>query len=129
MFRTIGPIHWLVAASTVFAGGCSIETRPPAYPERPITYEAAQPAPAVAPEPVVIQAPPAPPPVAVAQPVPPPPPYSDYGWVSGYHRWNGRTYEWQRAHYERRPHPRARYVPGPWERRGRRHVWIEGHWN
>jgi hypothetical protein len=127
MLKTIGPIHWLVAASAVCAGGCSIDTRPPAYPERPVIYEAAQPLPAVAPEPVVIHAPPAPPP---GPPLPPPPPSSaDQDWIAGHHRWNGRTYVWYPAHDERRPHPHARYVPGHWERRGRGHIWIEGHWD
>jgi hypothetical protein len=126
MFRTIGPIHWLIAASAVGVGGCSIETRPAAYPERPVIYEAAQPAPA--PEPVVIQAPPAPPPGPPAQPVLRPP-SPDYGWTAGHYRWNGHTYVWQRARYERRPHPHARYVPGHWERRGHARIWIEGRWD
>jgi hypothetical protein len=126
MLKTIGSTHWLIAASTLFAGACSIETRPPAYPERPVIYEAAQPA--VVPAPVVLQAPPAPPPAPPIVAVPPPPP-PDQEWIAGHHRWNGRTYVWHNAHYERRPYPRARYVPGHWERRGRSRIWIEGHWN
>ena len=128
MLKTIDPIHWIIAASTVLAGGCSIETRPPAYPVRPVIYQAAQPTPAVVPEPVVIHAPPAPrpgPPVVAV----PPPPSPDHDWIAGHHRWNGRTSVWRKAHYERRPHPDKRYVPGHWERRGRAQIWIEGHWD
>jgi hypothetical protein len=111
MFETIGPIHWLIAASALYAGGCSIETRPPAYyPEQPVVYEA----------------PPALPPAA---PVPPPPPSPDQTWIAGHHRWNGHTYVWHEAHYERRPHAHARYVPGHWERRGRGRTWIDAHWD
>ena len=79
------------------------------------------------PQAVVVQSPPpapAPPPPEVV----PPPPSPEHIWIVGYHRWNGRAYEWQRGHYERRPHANARYVAGHWEMRGSGHVWIDGHW-
>jgi hypothetical protein len=126
MFRTISLMHWLVAASTALAAGCSIETRPAAYPARPVIYETAQPAVIPAPEPVVVEAPPAPPPSL--EPIPPPP-SPDHEWIAGHYERVGPTYVWHRARYERRPHPHARYVPGHWERRGRGRIWIEGRWN
>jgi hypothetical protein len=75
--------------------------------------------------------------VVVADPPPPPPPVVEYVpppptvgvvWVAGYHRWNGHGYVWQRGRYDRPPHPRARYIPGHWQMRGRGRLWINGHW-
>jgi WXXGXW repeat (2 copies) len=128
MSKSIGPIHWLMAVSTV-CGGCYVETRPPAQPAQAVVYEPAQPAAAVtpAPAPVVVEAPPAPPPAPPAEPVPPPP-SPEHVWVAGHHRWNGHVYVWERGRYERRPHGRARYVAGHWERRDRGHTWVDGHW-
>jgi hypothetical protein len=71
--------------------------------------------------------PPAPPPPPV-EPAPPAPPAPDQEWVVGYYRWDGRAYAWERGHYERRPHPGARWNPGHWEARGRGKVWIEARW-
>jgi hypothetical protein len=33
--------------------------------------------------------------------------------------------EWHEGHYERAGH---RYVENRWERRGNRHIWIDGGW-
>jgi hypothetical protein len=116
---TKGPIltitNRLLAALPVLSGllvsGCYVESGPPPATAEPVYVQAPPPAPA----------PPAPEAV-------PPAPSPEHAWVPGYHRWNGRAYEWQNGHYERRPHSNARYVAGHWERRDRGHTWVEGHW-
>jgi hypothetical protein len=137
------PLPALLALSLVpvSAAGCYVESRPP--PPRQPVYEQAPPPPA--PPPPVTEAPPPPAPLPPAQtevvvesePPPPPPPEQEvvppppgpeFVWVAGVHRWDGRRYVWERGRYERRPHPRARWVGAHWERRARGHAWIAGHW-
>ena len=113
-----GPIviaaNRLLAALPVLAilsiSGCYVESGTPP-PANPAYVEAPPPAPTP------------PPPEAV-----PPAPSPEHVWVAGYNRWNGRAYEWQSGHYERRPHSNAQYVAGHWEKRDRGHVWVDGHW-
>lgn len=56
------------------------------------------------------------------------PPGAGYVWTPGYHRWNGRAYEWYGGRWVLPPRPRAVWVPAHWVRR--RHGWylVEGHW-
>jgi hypothetical protein len=141
-------------ASLALVGGCEVEADvpPPAAPPPPTVTVSAQvqaaptpPAPpppdpppppeAEAPPPpapptgeVVVEVPPPAPAVVVEAP-PPPSPGVEFVWAPGYHRWWGGRYVWVRGHYERRPHPGARYWPGHWERHARGHVWIEAHWD
>ena len=96
--------------STLLVSGCYVESGPP--PAADPTYVAVPP-----------PAPPPPPPE-----VAPPAPSPDSVWVPAAHRWNGREYEVQRGHYERKPHANAQYVAGHWEKRDRGHVWVEGRW-
>ena len=96
--------------SALLVSGCYVEPGPP--PAADPTYVEAPP-----------PAPPPPPPEAA-----PPAPSPDSVWVPAAHRWNGRGYEVQRGHYERKPNPNAQYVAGHWEKRDRGHTWVEGHW-
>ncbi len=71
-----------------------------------------------------------------APPEPPPPPVEvipvapspAYVWIQGSYGWHAHVYTWHRGHYEQRPRERASWMPGHWEKRGHRHVWIHGHW-
>ncbi len=117
MPRNIDSLVCLFAFSCLCVSGCYVVTDPPP----------AQSAPPPAAEPVMVEAPPPPPPAPPPEAAPPPP-SPDHYWVVGYHRWNGHGYRWERGHYERRPHARARYVPAHWEARGNAHVWMEAHW-
>lgn len=67
-----------------------------------------------------------PPPVVVEHPGPPP--AAGFIWIGGYHRWDGARYAWVPGHYERPPHPGARWVAHRYERRGGGWVFVEGHW-
>jgi hypothetical protein len=52
-----------------------------------------------------------------------------YVWVAGYHRWDGRAYEWVPGRWERAPRRGARWVAPQW-RHDRRQGWyfVEGRW-
>src|ERR1051326_1631686 len=87
---------------------------------------------------VYVERPPAaspPPAEVVVQEAPPPPktevivesPGPGYVWTPGYWSWQGR-WVWIGGRYVVRPHPHAVWVGGHWVRRGRGHVWVEGHW-
>ena len=103
--------YWLVAlVSGLALTGCYVESGPPP-----------------ASDPSLVEVPPPPPPPPAAEAIPPSP-GPDYVWIAGAHRWNGRAYEWQRGHYERKPQPNARYNPGHWEKQNRGHRWVEGRW-
>src|SRR5262245_24413650 len=67
-----------------------------------------------------------PPALIVERPVVAPGP--GYGWVAGYHRWDGRAYVWVPGAWSRPPRVRARWVPGHWVES--RHGWyfVEGRW-
>jgi hypothetical protein len=70
-----------------------------------------------------------PPPPRPVEVVPAPPPEQrDWVWQPGYHRWDGNAYVWVPGHYERPPHPHARWVEGHWSHRGGGYVWVDGHW-
>jgi hypothetical protein len=102
----------LVAATLgLVASGCYVESGPP--PASNASY--------------AVEAPPPAPPAQETETVPPAP-GPDFLWIAGAHRWNGRAYEWQRGHYERKPQPHAQYSPGHWEKQSRGHRWIEGRW-
>ncbi len=104
-------ITTLPVLSALLLCGCYVESGPPAADPTYVESESPPPPP------------PPPPPEAV--PVSPGP---NYVWVAGYHRWNGRSYDWQRGHYEPRPRANAQYVAAHWEKRGRGHAWVDGHW-
>jgi hypothetical protein len=57
-----------------------------------------------------------------------PPPGEGYVWQDGYHRYDGGQYVWTPGHYERPPHPGARWVAHRWEHRHGGYVMVEGHW-
>lgn len=57
--------------------------------------------------------------------------YVGLRWVSGYwkHPAHGVSYRAHRAGPPpRKPHAHARWIPGHWERRGKRRVWVSGRW-
>ena len=111
----------LPVLAVLLMSGCYVEPGPPA-PANPTYVQAPPPA-----NPVYVEAPPPAPPPPPPETVPPPP-SPDSAWVPASHRWNGRDYEVQRGHYERKPHANAQYVGGHWEKRDRGHTWVEGHW-
>jgi hypothetical protein len=70
-----------------------------------------------------------PPPPRPVEVVPAPSPeHRDWVWQPGFHRWDGNRYVWVPGHYERPPHPHARWIEGHWANRGGGYVWIDGHW-
>ena len=56
------------------------------------------------------------------------PPSREHVWVSGYQRWDGNAYAWNEGRWEKRPHPRARWVSHHWVHRRDGWVLVEGHW-
>ena len=67
-----------------------------------------------------------PPPVIVEHPGPAP--GAGFIWIGGFHRWDGARYVWVPGHYERPPHPGARWVAHRWVHRGDHWEMREGHW-
>ena len=67
-----------------------------------------------------------PPPVVVERPGPPP--ERGFVWIRGYQRWDGGRYVWVPGHYERPPHPGARWVDHKYVHRNGGWVFQEGHW-
>jgi hypothetical protein len=67
------------------------------------------------------------PPAPVAE-RPGPPPERGFVWIAGYHRWDGAQYVWVPGHYERVPHPGARWVAHKWVHHHDGWVLVEGHW-
>ncbi len=57
-----------------------------------------------------------------------PPPDRGYVWVSGYHRWDDGRYVWVPGHWDRPPHPHARWERHHWVHRHGGWVLIDGHW-
>jgi hypothetical protein len=55
-------------------------------------------------------------------------PGRDYIWVSGYQRWDGNRYVWEKGRWERPPRARARWIAPRWERRRDGYVFVEGRW-
>jgi hypothetical protein len=111
MISRDGTFATLALLSVLAVNGCYVDagTAPPAA------------------DPTVVEVPPPPPPAPAPEAIPPAP-GPEYTWVPGAHRWNGHAYEYQRGHYERKPHPSAQYAPGHWEKQQRGHKWVEGHW-
>jgi len=112
----------LIAAGLPLLAGCVVYERP----ARPVT--------------VVEPAPPpgAPPPaeVVVTQPENPPPPQVEvvpvspgpaFVWIGGCWEWRGH-WVWTAGRWAPRPHPRAVWVTGHWDRHGRGYVWVGGRW-
>jgi hypothetical protein len=48
-------------------------------------------------------------------------------WVPGAYEWRNH-WVWVGGRWTPRPHPGAVWVAGNWERHGRHHVWVTGHW-
>jgi hypothetical protein len=67
-----------------------------------------------------------PPAVVIEHPGPPPEP--GFVWVSGYHRWDGEHYVWVGGHYDRPPHPGARWEAHRWVHVHDHWELREGHW-
>ena len=55
-------------------------------------------------------------------------PSKDHVWVSGFHRWDGRAYAWEKGHWELPPRPHAKWVAPKWEHRRDEWVFREGRW-
>lgn len=73
------------------------------------------------------EAPPPPPPPTIVE-VAPPAPSPEHVWIEGNYGWHAHVYTWNRGHYEHRPHARANWINGHWEKRGHRRMWVDGHW-
>ena len=58
----------------------------------------------------------------------PPRPGSDFVWVGGYQRWDGRRYVWMPGKWERPPSRGARWVPPKWDHRGGGWMFVDGRW-
>jgi WXXGXW repeat (2 copies) len=56
-------------------------------------------------------------------------PGKGYVWISGYHRWDGNRYVWEKGRWDRPPREHARWVAPRWEHRRDGYVFIEGHWS
>ena len=55
-------------------------------------------------------------------------PGSDYVWVRGTNQWNGAAYNWVPGSWERRPSPRAKWVPARWHHGRQGWRYTAGHW-
>jgi WXXGXW repeat (2 copies) len=114
MLRIARSVAWMpvtiALSAAIFTAGCYVETGTAA--EDGTAYDG--------------EPPPPPPPQQEVVPAAPGP---DYVWVGGYHRWDGHRYVWVGGRYNHRPHPNARWSPAHWEGRGRKHVFVEGHWD
>jgi hypothetical protein len=51
-----------------------------------------------------------------------------YVWVSGYHRWDGNAYVWEKGRWEMPPHAGAKWVAPRWTHRKDGYVFVEGRW-
>jgi len=110
------------AAGSFLLAGCVVRDRDVHYRER---------SPVVVEDPVgvgvgagvtVDSAPP--PPIAEQITVSPGP---DYLWIPGVYVWNGR-WNWERGHWDHRPHPGAVWVPHRYVYRNGAHVFVRGGW-
>jgi hypothetical protein len=103
-----------VAALLTLGTGCVVAVRP-----APVATVYAEPG-----EVIVNAAPPAPiyETVAVA-------PGPGYFWIGGYYHWSGGRWVWYRGHYERPPHPGARWIAPRYVVRGNARVYIRGYWH
>ena len=57
-----------------------------------------------------------------------PRPSRNHVWVSGYQRWDGNAYSWNRGRWEQPPRPRAHWVAHHYTRQRGGYVFVEGHW-
>ena len=57
-----------------------------------------------------------------------PPPSRTHVWISGYHRWDGNAYVWEKGRYEVPPREHAVWVAPRWEHRRDGYVFVEGRW-
>ena len=55
-------------------------------------------------------------------------PGPDYIWNGGHHVWRGSAYAWQAGSWQRRPHPKATWVPGAWRHHRNGWYWRDGRW-
>jgi hypothetical protein len=104
----------LLGSLLALTSGCVVAVRPVGPPPA-VVY--AEPAPA---EVVVTTAPP--PPLVETVAIAPGP---GYFWIGGYYHWYGNRWGWVRGHYERPPHPGARWIAPRWNGR----VYIRGYWH
>jgi hypothetical protein len=51
-----------------------------------------------------------------------------YVWISGYHRWDGNAYAWERGRWEVPPRAHARWVAPRWVHRHDGYAFVEGRW-
>ncbi|HYT23789.1 MAG TPA: hypothetical protein VEW05_26560 [Candidatus Polarisedimenticolia bacterium] len=49
-------------------------------------------------------------------------------WVTGYHRWDGHAYVWERGRWEVPPRERAVWVAPRWRHRHDGYVFVDGRW-
>jgi WXXGXW repeat (2 copies) len=119
------PVHTVAAAMLATAALSACVIAPPQ--PRPVVYNTypvyTQPAPAPAPDTVIVDV--APPPMQVE--VVPVAPFVGAVWVGGYWGWNAGRHYWTPGHYVR-PVPGHRFVPHRWDRAGGRWAFRGGFW-
>jgi hypothetical protein len=52
-----------------------------------------------------------------------------YVWARGQYNYNGYEYVWTPGHWHERPHVRAVWIAGRWEKTHRGWTFVEGHWS
>ena len=57
-----------------------------------------------------------------------PAPSRDHVWISGYHRWDGDHYVWEKGRWEVPPRPHAKWIAPRWIHRRDGYVFSEGRW-
>jgi hypothetical protein len=50
-------------------------------------------------------------------------------WVGGYYHWYGNHWGWRAGHYERPPHPGARWIAPRYAYRGGARIYVRGYWH
>jgi hypothetical protein len=55
-------------------------------------------------------------------------PSPQHVWIGGYHRWDGKSYAWEKGRWEAPPRPHAVWVAHRYTHRGDGYVFTEGHW-
>ena len=55
-------------------------------------------------------------------------PSREHIWVSGYHKWDGHTYVWEKGRWEKPPRAHAVWVAPRWVHRNGGYVFVDGRW-
>lgn len=51
-----------------------------------------------------------------------------YVWVGGFHRWDGKAYNWVPGRWALPPHGHAGWVGGHWKHHAHGWYWVDGRW-